>query len=259
MSLSERNIGKNASDAMAFYWLGIARFQLHDAIGATMAFRTAEKLGQNSAKFHEALGLAYYDLNQFFLFEQQMESASKLAPKDFAPRYFLGLYRLSIKSDTQGALRFFREAVELNPTDWKSLYQEGYCLELSGDSAQARLFYSRSMSEVERNHEPFGWPFQGMARMLVGENPQQALRLAQEAVRIEPQEYSHHMTLAKAYAELRDLPNAISEAKAAESLSPNLATVRYLLMRWYRQAGDLHKAEAELQMFQKLNAVYGPE
>jgi tetratricopeptide (TPR) repeat protein len=258
-SVSEQDTHINPADPNPFYWLGISRFQLRDPVGATQAFRSAEKLGLNSAKFHEALGLAYYDLNQFYLFEQQMEAASRLDPKDFAPKYYLALYRLSVKSDVSGALKLLTEATELNPTDWRSLYQEGYCLELSGDLTQASAFYARAISEVEKNHEPFGWPFQGMARLLAIDNPNDARQLAQQAVRIEPEQYAHHLELAKIYADTAELPGAIREAQAAEALSPNTAAIRYLLFRLYRRSGDAARAESELEVFHRLNSVYGPE
>jgi len=257
--LAQKLSFKNPSDPAGFYWLGIARFQLQDSVGAVQALRSAEKLGLDTALFHEGLGLAYYGLNQFFLFEQQMEKASNLDPQDFRPMYYLGLYHETIKSDVAGALEFFDKATQLRPDDWKSIFQKGNCLEQIGRLKEARECYAKAISIVERSRVPFGWPFQGMARLLIGENPHEALGFAMKAVEVEPNEYSNHLTLAKVYERLGNLPEAIREARAAAAENPSSATARYALFKLYRQAGDHQASETELKMFEKLKTVYGPE
>jgi Tfp pilus assembly protein PilF len=258
-AITEREISNNQADASTYYWLGFARFHIHDPIGAIRSLRTAAKFGVNSASMHETLGLAYYDLNQYVLFEKQMKIASLLDPKDFAPKYLVGIYLLSAKSDVNGALAQFSEALSLSPNDSKILYEEGYCLELLGDSAKAREFYVRSIGAAEANRKLFGWPYEGMARLLLDGDPQRALPFALKAVELEPNEYSHHLTLAKVYSELANLTGAIAEAKSAEALNPNYAPIRYVLFRLYRRSGDLRNAEGELQIFHKLNAVFSPD
>ncbi len=259
LGLTQNLAAKNPADPNVFYWQGIASFQLHKPVGAVQSFRVAEKLGLDRPLLHEGLGLAYYDLNQFVLFEEQMKMASRQDPNDFAPAYYLGLYRLSIQSDVGGALAYFREAVRLNPSDWKSLYQQGYCLELSGDSTAAREPYLKSIHLVEENGQAFGWPYQGMARIDAAAAPSEALLYAKKAVEIEPDEPSHHFILAKMYEQTGDLTAGIKEGRIAASQDPNHAAVRYLLFRLYRKSGDTASASAELKLFQTLNAVYGPE
>src|SRR5207248_2745681 len=97
--LTEELHRKNSTDPTALYWLGISRLKLHEPIGAVQAFRSAEKLGLQTALSHEGLGLAYYDLNQFWLFEEQMKKAASLDPRDPTPDYYLGLYRWTIRAD----------------------------------------------------------------------------------------------------------------------------------------------------------------
>jgi Flp pilus assembly protein TadD len=258
-AMTEKEVSNSQTDASTYYWLGFARFQIHDPIGAIRSLRTAEKLGINDASLHETLGLAYYDLNQYVLFEKQMKIASILDPKDYAPKYLVGIYLLSAKSDVNGALAQFSEALSLSPNDSKILYEEGYCLELLGDSAKAREFYLRSIGAAEANRKLFGWPYEGMARLLLNGDPKRALPFALKAVELEPNEYSHHLTLAKVYSESANLTGAIAEAKSAEALNPNYAPIRYVLFRLYRRSGDLRNAEGELQIFHKLNEVFSPD
>jgi tetratricopeptide (TPR) repeat protein len=246
-------------DAKSFYWLGTAKLQLHDAANAIPPLRTAQKLGLDTSLLHESLGLAYYDLNQFVLFEQQMRQAADKDPKDFRPLYYLGLYQLTIQSDATGALAHFDQAIEIQPDDWKSLYEAGNCLEKLAKPAQAAIYYKRAITSIEMNHQRFGWPFQGMARLLLEHDPQQALQFATKAVEAEPDEYSNYVILAKVYKQLGRLPEAIHEAQTATSLSPNDASARYLLFLLLRDAGQREPAQNELRVFRQINTVYGTE
>jgi tetratricopeptide (TPR) repeat protein len=254
-ALADRNHRQNPSDPNALYWLGISRLKLHEPVGSVQAFRAAEKLGLNTALSHEGLGLAYYDLNQFFLFEEQMKKAAALDPRDSTPYFYLGLYRWTIRSDAGGALEFFDKALQLHPDDWKSQYQAGNCLEQLGKLIEARDRYTKAITLVERNHDAFGWPYQGMARLLLDEKPEAALDFAKKAVSLQPDEYSNHVILAKVYERLGNLPDAIREAETATARNPNDSTSRYALYKLYRQAGDPRAAQA-LKAFQEVKTLY---
>jgi tetratricopeptide (TPR) repeat protein len=254
-ALADQNHRQNPADPTALYWLGISRLKLHEPVGSVQAFRAAEKLGLNSALSHEGLGLAYYDLNQFFLFEQQMKKAAALDPRDSTPYFYLGLYRWTIRSDVAGSLAFFEKAVQLHPDDWKSLYQAGNCLEQLGKLSEAHDRYTKAISLVEKNGDAFGWPYQGMARLLLDEKPEAALGFAKKAVSLQPDEYSNHLILAKVYERLGNLPDAIRAAETATALSPNDSTSRYALYKLYRQAEDPRAAQA-LKAFQEVKTLY---
>ncbi len=254
-ALTEELHRRNPGDVAALYWLGVSRLKLHEPVAAARAFRSAEKLGLNSSLSHEGLGLAYYDLNQFWLFEEQMQKAASLDPRDSMPDYYRGLYRWSIRSDAAGALEFFEKAIRLQPGDWKSLYQAGNCFEQLGKLEDARDRYTRAISLVEKGGERFGWPYQGMARLLIDEKPEAALEYAKKAVSLQSEEYSHHMVLAKVYERLGNLPDAIREAKAATDQNPTDSTARYALYKLYREAGDPQSAK-ELKIFEQTKALY---
>lgn len=246
---------KQPDDPTPLYWLGISRLKLHEPVGSVQAFRSAEKLGLNTALSHEGLALAYYDLNQFVLFEEQMKKAAALDPHDSTPYFYLGLYRWTIRADAPGALGFFEKALQLHPDDWKSLYQAGNCLEQMGKLAEARDHYTKAISLVEKNGDPFGWPYQGMARLLLDDKPEAALDFAKKAVSLQPDEYSNHVILAKVYERLGNLPDAIREAESATTRNPNDSTSRYFLYKLYRQAGDPRAAQA-LKSFQEVKTLY---
>jgi tetratricopeptide (TPR) repeat protein len=259
LTYSEGAVAANTRDARAQYWRGIANFQLRKPIAAVQSLRAAQLLGLDNAAMHEALGLAYYDLNQFILFEEQMKLASSRDARDSAPAYYLGLYRLSIQSDVKGALTYFRDAVRLNPSDPKSRYQLGYCLELAGDAAGARTAFLESIRLVEEKHQMFGWPYQGMARIEMNTAPAEAMTYAKKAVELEPNEPTHHFILAKIYEQDGKYRAGIEEASIAAEQQPNDAAARYLLFRMYKRSGDSEAADAQLKRFQAIQAAYGSE
>jgi Flp pilus assembly protein TadD len=257
--VAEKLSQQNLNDPANYYWIGIARFQMHDSITAVRAFRAAEKLGMDTALLHEGLAFAYYDMNQFVLFEQQMNKAAGQDPQDFKPRYYLGLYYLTIQSDAASSLKYLDEAARLNPGDWKTAYQRGSALEQSGKPADARAAYEHAVEIMEKNREQFGEPYQAVARLLLEQDLQTALTYATKAVQAGPGEASNHLVLAKVQDRLGNRPEALREVRSAVTLSPEDTNARYLLFKLYRQSGDKAAAETELKKFQQLKAVYGSD
>ncbi len=255
----EKAAQSDPSDVNAKYWLGVARLQLHDYIGAVRALRSAQKAGLQTAAIHTELGHAYYGLHQYFLFEEQMHVALDLDPRNVDATYSLGLYRLQVLSDVGGAVILFREAAELRPDDWRSVYQIGYCLELSAKPDEARQVYLKDIQLLQEKHASYGWPYQGMARLLLDDSPQEAVRYAKQAVDLEPGEYSNHLTLAKAYEKLGDFEKATAEGRIAADQNPTNAPVRYFLFMVYRRTGDSTSAQKEMVAFKRLRAAYGSE
>ena len=188
-----------------------------------------------------------------------MEKASKQDSHDAMPYFYLGNYREIVKSDFKVALEFFDQAVRLRPEDARSLYHQGNCLEQMQRPQRARECYIEAIRVVEKSNEAFGWPYQGMARLMLEERPSEALHWAQRAVEVEPKEYSHYVLLAKVLQRLGRLPEALREAQTAAELNPASSTARYALFKLYREAGDQKASQAELEMFQKLKTIYGPE
>src|ERR1017187_3361447 len=78
----ESLLKQHPDDSQLFYWRGVVRFQLADNIGAIMAFRSAERLGMNTADLHKALGFAYWRIHQYSLFERQLQKVMQLNPLD---------------------------------------------------------------------------------------------------------------------------------------------------------------------------------
>ena len=258
--LAHELVWNNTNDPIIFYWLGGALLKLNDPIGAIQAMRSAERRGLDNALLHEALGTAYYNINQYILFKQQMEKAIKLDPTRYEPFYYLGSYLESIHSDFAGALEFFEKAVQRNPDHIKSWYHKGFCLEALGRRSGAYSTYETAIQLVEKKHERFSLPYQSMARLLLQiDEPGPALRFARTAVELEPNLDSSHLVMAKVYERLGKLAEAVEELRAAVRLNPTNALPRYVLSRIYTKLGNREAAQAELKIFKKINRHYGPQ
>jgi Flp pilus assembly protein TadD len=194
-------------------------------------------------------------LNQFVLFEEEMKRALAAEPDDPKPYYYLGFYLWTIRSDASAALDSFEKAAHLAPDDWKSAYQSGNCFEQVGKLDQARQRYQTAIRLLKQSGAKFGWPYQGMARLMLDENPQVALSMAQQAVQLQPDEPSHHAVLSEVYKRLGDLPDAVHEAQTAALQNPNDSKTHYALYKLYRQTGDA-RAKSELEIFQQTRALY---
>jgi tetratricopeptide (TPR) repeat protein len=238
------------------YWLGTARWRLEDPIGAIRALRSAETLGMDTAPLHKMLGLAYYSINQFILFKAQMERASQLDPLDNEPIYSLGRYRESLLNDYSGALKLFERSVQLKPDHSKSVYYKGHCQEMLDLRAEALDTFQKAVALVDKNRETFSLPYQGMARLLLENDPAQALTFARKAVELEPDLDSGHATLARTYELQGRLWDAEQEFQIVVRLNPNNPTNHYILSRFYMRLGQQDAAQAQLETFRKLRAVY---
>jgi tetratricopeptide (TPR) repeat protein len=192
------------------------------------------------------------------LFEEQMTRAATSDPRDSKPNYYMGLYRWSIRSDAAGALDFFEKAIQLAPNDWKSIYQSGNCLEQLGKVDEARGRYEKSIALLDQASSPYGWPYQGLARLTADADPQRALQLAKKAVELEPNEPSNHLQLALIYERIEKLPDAIQEAEIAADKNPNDSKTHYALYRFYREAGD-PRAKTTLEKFEQTKRLYDPD
>jgi tetratricopeptide (TPR) repeat protein len=241
------------------YWEGVVSFQRRNPIGAIVAFRKAEREGLNTVELHVSLGLAYYLIHQYFLFQQQMEKAAQLAPSDDEPFYYLGRYFESTRDNFTRALEFFNKALKLKPDNTRALYHQGYCLQMLNRKEEAEKSYERAIALTAKDGERFSWPYQGMAILLLRKDPQRALDFARKAVELEPGEPSNHVTLARVDEQLGRPLDAIVELENAAKLDPTNPAPHYILARLYRKVDNPDGAQVQLKIFQELNALYGPQ
>jgi tetratricopeptide (TPR) repeat protein len=223
------------------------------------AFRSAEKLGLDTAWLHEALGLAYYDANQFVLFLQQMERALKANPGHHAAHFHLGRYFESVRNDFEAAIGEFDRALATAPRHAKALYFKGYCLEMLRKLAEARRCFEAAADAVEAGTEHFSLPFRGMARLLNEDAPEKALPWALRAVELERGDADNHLVLGQVYQRLGKVESAMKALRESTRLAPDNDSARFMLYQAYRELGDEEAARAELAIFKELRKAYGDQ
>ena len=258
-ALGEELLREHPGNPAYSYGLGVARLSLNDPIGAIQAMRSAELHGLNTARLHLSLGLAYYVINQYLLFREQMDKAIALDPNSFEPHYYMGRYLESILDDVPGALKWFDKAVQLNPGDAKSWYHKGYCYKELGREAEAQNAFKTAIELGKNVDEHFSLPYQGMAQSLLETDPKQALQFARQAIEREPNLESNHLVTAKIYERLSQLAEAEAELQAAIKLDPTDASARFMSSRIYNRLGNHEAAKAELEGFKKVNQLYGAQ
>ncbi len=85
------------------------------------------------------------------------------------------------------------------------------------------------------------------------EHFEQALPLAEEAVKLEPKEPRAHMMLGEVLVAKGDLAGGIHELESAEKAAPQLVRIRWDLLRAYTAAGRSDDAKHEKEEIEKLN------
>lgn len=239
------------------YWLGIAHLQRNDFVHAAIELRKAERLGMDAAILSKALGIAYYGLRQYTLFRKQMEKAIKADPQNGEPYHYLGRYHELDLNDFSTALSYFDQALARNSEDVKSCHFRAVCLEMLDRRVEAEQAYRTAIKMVERQGKPYSWPYERLALLLLGRDPELALPLAQRAVDLEPSRVENRLVLAKTYENLDRPRDALPVLQEAVRQKPNQRSIRYVLFRIYRKLGRPEEAARELAMHEKLKAVYG--
>jgi tetratricopeptide (TPR) repeat protein len=256
-ALAEKLVGKQPQAPLSHFCLGYVLLRQHDNISAIRSLRRAEKLGSKDPALPKTIGLAYYAINQFLLFKQQMQKAIEAALDDPWPHYYLGLYEATITENFAAALGHFDQAVALRPDDARLIYYRGFCREMVDQRDLAQKDYEEALRRLNSSEGPFSLPHQGMARLLASTDSEAAMHHAELAVAQEPGVANNHLILAKIYEQMGRIPEAIQELKSTAEGDSTLAAPHYQLYRLLTRQGEKGAAARELAEFEKLKMLYG--
>jgi tetratricopeptide (TPR) repeat protein len=254
--LAEAAVREKPDSGSLWYALGLVRFNEHRYTQSLRALRHAELLNTSSAEVHRLLGLCYYFLQQYQLFEQQMAKAKSAEPRNGEFDYLLGRYYHLILGDCTRAIPAFDQAISLHFSGFKVLYNRGDCHDQNGELDRAEKDYLSAIEQIRPSATRESWPFQALARICLRTGRvNEATSLAREAVQIEDSSAENHILFAKALTESEEVPAAITELRRALELSPSDERVRYQLYRLYLKLGDHAAAQRELDTFRKLTGA----
>jgi tetratricopeptide (TPR) repeat protein len=164
----------------------------------------AVKRSPSDPKLHVALGLAYWERNDYPRALIAFQRAVKVAPRSAEAHNWLGV-ALSEKSDFPGAIAELRKAVALDPKYGRAYTNLGSVLAKSGDFTEAVAVF-------------------------------------QKALTLEPNSVAAHLNLGLALREKGDVEAALGHLKKVAAEDRNNASIQYELGQTLRQAGDLPAA-----------------
>lgn len=170
---------------------------------ATQASEKAMQIQPNHAQSHLARGYAHLASNQYEEAQQNFLRVIELAPQKFEAYYQLG--RLAQhQGDTNGAIKYFTRAMELNPDDYESPLLVIGSYQKAGDEAKGR-HYARIGIERARQHledypdNPRAY-YLATAAFLMLDQREEARKWAEAALAIAPDDPSTRYNVACYFA-----------------------------------------------------------
>jgi tetratricopeptide (TPR) repeat protein len=177
---------------------------------------------------------------------QCLEKALALDPRSAYAQFLYGL-EAYLGNDLKEALPRFRKARQLSPSDPRAALYLGLTLESLGQPAEALSLYEEAV-RLERSksdlHAETLLP--GARLLLLLERLEECERWLREAVKLSRESRDAHFELARLLLKKGDAAQAAIEGETALRLSDGVVTdaaIRYQLIRAYRQAGLMDKAE----------------
>lgn len=175
----------------------------------------AVKRRPSDSKLHVALGLAYWERDDYPRALAAFQRAVEVAPASAEAHNWLGV-ALSEKSDLPGAIAELRKAVALDPKYGRAYTNLGSVLAKSGDFTEAVTVF-------------------------------------QKALTLEPNSAVAHLNLGLALREKGDLEPALAHLKKVAAEDAGNASVQYELGQTLRQSGDLGGAIAAFEKAIEIN------
>ena len=169
----------------------------------------AVKRRPSDPKLFVALGLAYWERNDYPRALTAFQRAVKVAPGSAEAHNWLGV-ALSEKSDLPGAIAELRKAVALDPKYGRAYTNLGSVLAKSGDFTEAVAVFRKALT-------------------------------------LEPNSVAAHLNLGMALREKGDVEGALGHLKKVAAEDRGNASIQYELGQTLRQAGDLPAAIAAFE------------
>jgi tetratricopeptide (TPR) repeat protein len=210
------------SELYFFDW-GAELLLHHAAEPAVEVFTKGNRLFPRSARMLAGLGASWYALGSYDKAVQRLGEASDLNPDDPDPYLFMGKM----------------QAVETAPSEAITERLERF-VRLQPENPFANYYYAVSVWRQRKSPQDM-------------ENFAQVKSLLEKAVQLDPALGLGYLQLGVLYSERKDFPNAVATYQRALAATPQLEEAHYRLAQAYRQTGELAKAQAELQLYEKIS------
>ncbi len=223
----------------------------HDVWAAAASnFEKSIQAQDSNDQAHLLLGLAYRKLRRTAQAEEEFARAAALNPRSDVNAYFAG-QQLLIDEKYELALPHLYRAVELNPRNASAYRGLGMAQVHLGNYGLAESYYRKAVDALGASDKAEPAPLLDLAFiLLMGHDPskvQEALKLAERAVKIQPDAGEGHYLVGKALMKMGRVREAVPELEIAARRNPEDSKAHFQLALAYDQLGEKAKAAAERQ------------
>ena len=243
-------IAQGTPAASAYFRVGKIYFDHDEWQRAADYLEKSVEVREGNDQAHLLLGLTYRELKQPERAEKEFVRAVELNPGSDLNAYFAG-HQLLIDMRFEAALPYLYKAVKLNPRNASAYRALGMTQVHLGNYGLAELYYRKAVDAIGDSGSAEPSPFLDLAFiLLLGHDPakaQEALKLAQQAAKLEPNSCNAHYLVGKALMKVGRTEEAVPELERAAKLNPADSKPHFQLALAYDQLGQKEKAKAERQ------------
>ncbi|MGA8271705.1 MAG: tetratricopeptide repeat protein, partial [Candidatus Sulfotelmatobacter sp.] len=218
----------NPSERNLFDW-GAELLTHHAAEPSIEVLTKGNRLFPRSARILAGLGAAWYSLGSYEQAAQRFCQASDLNPDDPIPYMLMGKMQSVETTESPAIVERLGRFAKLEP-----------------QNALANYYYAVGLWKNRKSPQDV-------------EHLEEVQYLLRKAVRIDPTLGIGYLELGIIYSEQKDSPKAIGALQQATDSSPLLEQAHYRLAQLYRQEGEISKAHAELQLYEKISSEKAQE
>jgi tetratricopeptide (TPR) repeat protein len=240
----EAAVRANPADTNAQLLLARALIALKEPEAAAARLHQLAQRQPNDQEVWYLLGKLYMQLS-----EQALARMNAIDPNSAMVHEVSGEMMEDMKN-YDGALVEYKKSVEMSPQEAGAHYKLGNVYwDLSQWDAATEQFRAELVNDPGncRAHAQLG-----NILIVQQEKPEDGLRELDKALAICPDLLPARVDRGRALLNLNRNEEALSELQSAEHASPEAPTAHFFLAKAYRSTGNAQKAEAEMQIFSKL-------
>jgi tetratricopeptide (TPR) repeat protein len=232
----------NPADRNSKLYLARSMVELKDRKGALKILEQLEHEDPNDIEVLYTLGTLYSSLA-----ETTMARIQTVDPNSYVIEVLLGQYS-QVKGVYSDAAEHYRRAIEKSPNLPDLYYRYAHALWANGETEAALAQYRRAL-ELDPYDYRSAWE---AARILLADNPEEAFKLASQALKLKPDVSEALSIRGRALLSLHKPQEAIDDLNKAAALDPHESATHFQLARAYRQLGRTADAQRENLIYEKL-------
>ncbi len=233
----------NPGDSTARLFLARSLVELHDFDGALKLLTQLERTDPKNTEVLYTLGNLYSSLAEITIGKIQT-----VDPNSYLLELVLGKVA-EIKQLYPDAVEHYKRAIARAPDVPDLYYKYAHVLWAEGDSKTALAAYDRALEQNPVDYRAL-WE---SARILLADNPQEALRRSDRALALKPDVAGAQAIRGRALLALDKPQDAIEALKKAGAIDPDDPTIHFQLARAYRQAGLPQEAQNENAIYERMD------